>query len=76
MVELDGILEVANSDVKDVHGVWGIYEETGYDGAGSVIAIIDTGIDDEHLGLDDLDDDNTTDDPKVIAFFGFLYFAI
>ena len=69
MVELDGILEVANSDVKDVHGVWGIYEETGYDGAGSVIAIIDTGIDDEHLGLDDLDDDNTTDDPKVIAFF-------
>ena len=69
MVELDGILQVANSDVKDVHGVWGIYEETGYDGAGSVIAIIDTGIDDEHLGLDDLDDDNTTDDPKVIAFF-------
>ena len=69
MVELDGILQVSNSDVKDVHGVWGIYEETGYDGTGSVVAIIDTGIDDEHVGLDDLDDDNSTDDPKVIAFF-------
>lgn len=69
MVELDGILQVSNSDVKDVHGVWGIYEETGYDGTGSVVAIIDTGIDDEHAGLDDLDDDNSTDDPKVIAFF-------
>ncbi len=69
MVELDGILQVSNSDVKDVHGVWGIYEDTGYDGTGSVVAIIDTGIDDEHVGLDDLDDDNSTDDPKVIAFF-------
>tara|TARA_B100000579_G_scaffold434715_1_gene456212 strand:+ start:146 stop:1930 length:1785 start_codon:yes stop_codon:yes gene_type:complete len=69
MVELDGILEVLNSDVKDVHGVWSVYEETGYDGTGSVAAIIDTGIDDTHVGLDDLDDDNSTDDPKVIAFF-------
>ena len=69
MVELDGILEVLNSDVKDVHGVWGIYEETGYNGSGSVVAIIDTGIDGEHIGLDDLDDDNSTDDPKIIAFF-------
>ena len=69
MVELDGILEVFNSDVKDVHGVWGIYEETGYNGSGSVVAIIDTGIDGEHVGLDDLDDDNSTDDPKIIAFF-------
>ncbi|MEE9152009.1 MAG: S8 family serine peptidase [Thermoplasmata archaeon] len=33
------------------------------------IAIIDTGIDDEHVGLDDLDDDPNTDDPKVIAFY-------
>ena len=69
MVELDGILEIANSDVKDTHGVWDVYEETGYDGAGSVVAIIDTGIDGSHAGLDDLDDDNSTDDPKVIAFY-------
>ncbi|MDG1524981.1 MAG: S8 family serine peptidase [Candidatus Thalassarchaeaceae archaeon] len=69
MVELDGVLEIANSDVKDTHGVWDIYEETGYDGAGSVVAIIDTGIDGSHAGLDDLDDDNSTNDPKVIAFY-------
>ncbi|MEE2748172.1 MAG: S8 family serine peptidase [Candidatus Thermoplasmatota archaeon] len=69
MVELDGILEIANSDVKDTHGVWDVYEETGYDGAGSVVAIIDTGIDGMHAGLDDLDDDNSTDDPKIIAFY-------
>jgi len=69
MVELDGILEVFNSDSKDVHGVWDIYEDTGYDGAGSVVAIIDTGIDGLHEGLDDLDDDNSTHDPKIIGFY-------
>ena len=69
MVELDGIMQIANSDVKDTHGVWDVYEATGYDGSGSVVAIIDTGIDGAHAGLDDLDDDNSTDDPKVIAFY-------
>ncbi len=69
MVELDGILEIANSDVKDTHGVWDVYEETGYNGAGSVVAIIDTGIDGTHAGLDDMDDDNSTNDPKIIAFY-------
>ena len=69
MVELDGIMQIANSDVKDTHGVWDVYEETGYDGAGSVVSIIDTGIDGLHVGLDDLDDDNSTDDPKIIAFY-------
>ena len=69
MIELDGILEIVNSDAKEVHGVGAIYEETGYNGSGSVVAIIDTGIDGEHVGLDDLDDDNSTDDPKIIAFF-------
>lgn len=69
MVELDGILVVTNSEVKDVHGVRAIYEETGYDGSGSVVAIIDTGIDGNHISLDDQDDDNTTDDPKILAFY-------
>ncbi len=69
MIELDGILEVSNSEVKDVHGVWDIYTETGYDGAGSVVAIIDTGIDGLHEGLDDMDDDNSTNDPKIIGFY-------
>ena len=69
MVELDGIMQIANSDVKDTHGVWDVYEATGYDGAGSVVSIIDTGIDGHHVGLDDMDDDNSTDDPKIIAFY-------
>ncbi|GIS50289.1 MAG: hypothetical protein Ct9H90mP24_5810 [Methanobacteriota archaeon] len=30
---------------------------------------IDTGIDSDHVGLDDLDDDNSTNDSKVIAFY-------
>ena len=38
-------------------------------GEGVTVAIIDTGIDNNHTGLDDLDDDNTTNDPKVIAFY-------
>ena len=69
MVELDGIMQIANSDVKDTHGVWDVYEATGYDGTGSVVSIIDTGIDGSHVGLDDLDDDNSTNDPKIIAFY-------
>ncbi|MEE3201281.1 MAG: S8 family serine peptidase, partial [Candidatus Thermoplasmatota archaeon] len=42
---------------------------TGYTGAGVTMAIIDTGIDANHSGLDDLDDDNSTNDTKVLAFF-------
>ena len=33
------------------------------------MAVIDTGIDSTHVGLDDQDDDNSTNDPKVIAFY-------
>jgi len=33
------------------------------------MAIIDTGIDGNHTALDDLDDDNTTNDPKIVAFY-------
>ena len=69
MIELDGILEVEMADVVPVHGVDIVWDETGYDGAGVSVAIIDTGIDASHVGLDDLDDVNSTDDPKVIAFY-------
>ncbi len=69
MVELDGILEVQMNEVNDVHGIPMIWDETGYTGAGSVVSIIDTGIDSDHVGLDDLDDDNSTNDSKVIAFY-------
>lgn len=69
LIELDGILTIQMNDVNDVHGIPMIWEDTGYTGKGSVVSIIDTGIDSEHVGLDDLDDDNSTNDSKVIAFY-------
>ena len=69
MLELDGLLSVTNGDSAVLHGVDTVWADTGYDGAGSAVAIIDTGIDGAHASLDDLDDDNSTTDPKVIAFY-------
>ena len=69
LIELDGILTTQMNDVNDIHGIPMIWEDTGYTGEGSVVSIIDTGIDSDHVGLDDLDDDNSTNDSKVIAFY-------
>ena len=69
MLELDGILEVQNGDAAVIHEVDLAQQQTGYDGSGVTVAVIDTGIDSLHVGLDDLDDDNSTNDPKVIAFY-------
>ena len=69
MLELDGILSVMNGDAAVLHGVDTAWAETGYDGSGTTVAIIDTGIDGNHSSLDDQDDDPTTYDPKVIAFY-------
>ena len=69
MLELDGILEVQNGDAAVVHEVDLAQQQTGYDGSGVTVAVIDTGIDSLHVGLDDQDDDNSTNDPKVIAFY-------
>ncbi|MCW3133615.1 MAG: S8 family peptidase [Methanophagales archaeon] len=41
-------------------------------GDGVTIAVVDTGIDANHACLDDLDDDPSTNDPKVIAFKDFV----
>ena len=68
-VELDGRLTTAMDHVVESHGVTQVWQDTGYTGAGSVVSIIDTGIDGMHVGLDDLDDDNSTNDPKIIAFY-------
>ena len=69
MLELDGILQVQNGDAAVVHEVDLAQQQTGYDGSGVTVAVIDTGIDSLHVGLDDLDDDNSTHDPKVIGFY-------
>ena len=68
-VELDGRLEVLMEDVVPAHGVDLVWQDTGYTGEGITMAIIDTGIDGNHTALDDLDDDNSTTDPKILAFY-------
>lgn len=68
-VELDGWLEVQMKDVVPTHGVDLVWQDTGYTGEGVTMAIIDTGIDGNHTGVDDLDDDNSTHDPKILAFY-------
>ena len=69
MIELDGILTIANNDARIGHGVDMTFLETGYDGSGTTVAIIDTGLDGNHTSLDDQDDDPSTDDPKIIGFY-------
>ncbi len=46
--------------------------ELDINGSGIVIAVVDTGINWNHESLDDLDDNATTDDPKVIANASFV----
>ena len=69
MLELDGIMTIQNGDAVILHGVDTAWDNTGYDGSGTTVAIIDTGIDGAHASLDDQDDDPETVDPKVIAFY-------
>lgn len=44
-------------------------EELGFYGKDVTVAVLDTGVNGAHVGLDDLDDDPLTDDPKMLAFF-------
>jgi len=46
---------------------------TGLDGSGITICILDSGIDPGHPSLDDLDDDDSTVDPKIVAFYDALH---
>ena len=53
MLELDGIMTVQNGDAVALHGVDTAWANTGYDGSGTTVAIIDTGIDGAIQVLDD-----------------------
>ena len=59
MLELDGIMTIQNGDAVTLHGVDTAWDNTGYDGSGTTVAIIDTGIDGAHASLDDQDDNPT-----------------
>lgn len=50
----------------DVDQVWETY---GIDGEGITVAIVDTGVDGQHVGLDDMDDDPLTEDPKILRYY-------
>ncbi|RLD97251.1 MAG: hypothetical protein DRI92_05960, partial [Aquificota bacterium] len=49
-------------------------QKLGINGSGIKIAIIDTGIDKTHPDLDDMDNDPSTNDPKIIAEQSFVDF--
>ena len=68
---LNGELRIALDNAIGIHHVDTVWD-FGYTGEGISIAIIDTGIDPLHVGLNDFDDDPTTNDPKVIAFYDAL----
>jgi subtilisin family serine protease len=69
MAEADLELERTLDSAERAVGVDVIHGNWSYTGDGVVIGIVDTGIDAKHLGLDDLDDINSTYDPKVLAFY-------
>ena len=67
-ISLNGEMRVLMDSVVPEHHVDTVWDQ-GYTGEGMTVAVIDTGIDAEHVGLNDFDDDPTTYDPKVIAFY-------
>ncbi|MFW9831766.1 MAG: S8 family serine peptidase, partial [Candidatus Thorarchaeota archaeon] len=56
---------------KDVIEAEPLYS-IGVNGSHTIVAILDTGIDSTHPDLDDMDDNETTNDPKVLAQVSFV----
>ena len=70
-LSLNGEMRIALDNAIGIHHVDTVWD-FGYTGEGISIAIIDTGIDPLHVGLNDFDDDPSTADPKVVAFYDAL----
>lgn len=69
-VWLDKKVHIKLSDSVPLIGAPQVWA-SGYNGTGVEIAILDTGIDKTHPDLDDLDDNSTTTDPKVVREVNF-----
>ena len=71
VVMLDDIpkAETHMHEAVPVMGVDQVWETYGIDGEGITVAVVDTGVDGQHLGLDDMDDDPLTDDPKILVYY-------
>ncbi len=71
LVWLEPSLKVYPMLASSVPAIGGdsVWSDLGYDGAGTTIAVLDTGINGNHEYLDDLDDDPETEDPKIIGFY-------
>ncbi len=67
-VSFNGPVEAFLDEAVPQHGADQVWD-LGFTGEGMNIAVIDTGIDAAHVGLNDFDDDMLTYDPKVIAFY-------
>ena len=65
-VWLDKKVQVSLSDSVPLIGAPEVWSN-GYTGEGVIVAVLDTGIDDTHPDLNDLDDNPATNDPKVLV---------
>ena len=68
---LNGELRIALDNAIGIHHVDTVWD-FGYTGEGISVAIIDTGLDPNHVGINDFDDDPSTYDPKIVAFYDAL----
>jgi len=59
----------ALNQVPQLHNIDKVWQEQGIYGEGVTIAILDTGIDNDHVSLDDMDDNQFTNDWKVVAYY-------
>ncbi len=65
LLEADVLFYPSLDNSIDSIGTDVIWDEFGFRGEDTTIAILDTGIDFNHESLDDLDDNPETDDPKI-----------
>ena len=68
-LEPETVLQILLDESVPAIGTDQVWTDYGLRGEDTTIAIVDTGIDGQHESLDDLDDNPSTDDKKVIGFY-------